>query len=65
MNEGYFSTEQLCKRYGNISKRTLLYWRQVRGFPMPAFTARVALYSRESVADWENKNFTITNGNAA
>lgn len=55
MSSGYYSTNQLCKRYGDISKRTLLHWRQTENFPMPAFTKRVAFYDIDEVHAWENK----------
>jgi len=57
LNNGYLSTQQLCDRYGNISKRTLLHWRATRGFPKPVFTARTALYSVDDVLAWESANF--------
>ncbi|QSX32494.1 hypothetical protein JYB87_12030 [Shewanella avicenniae] len=56
----YLSTNQLCLRYGGISKRTLLYWRESRGFPMPVFTARIALYAKKDVLAWEAENFNLT-----
>lgn len=59
MPEGYFSTAQLLSRYGDISRRTLLYWRETRGFPQPAFTARTALYARDAVFEWERENFNF------
>ncbi len=65
MPEGYFSTAQLQERYGNISKRTLLYWRETRGFPKPAFTTKIALYAKEDVFSWEREHFNIGKKEAA
>ncbi|QPG06527.1 helix-turn-helix domain-containing protein [Salinimonas marina] len=56
---GYISSKQLCERYGNLSKRTLLYWRETKGFPLPCFTGKMALYSKADVIAWEQQNFQV------
>ncbi|MGL4939405.1 hypothetical protein [Shewanella sp.] len=57
MPEKYFSTNQLCERYGGVTKRCILKWRDEKGFPLPAFTGRIALYSADAVYAWEKMNF--------
>lgn len=59
MPERYFSTNELCQRYGGVTKRCILKWRDEKGFPAPAFTGRIALYSADAVYEWERKNFNL------
>lgn len=59
MPEKYFSTNELCTRYGNVSKRCILKWRAEKGFPAPVFTGRIALYSADDVYKWEQVNFNL------
>ena len=38
--EQYLSAAQLCEKFGNISKRTLLRWQEKRNFPAPTISYR-------------------------
>ena len=55
----YLTTEQVCNRYGGVSKRTISEWRQNRNFPLPAFKARIAFYLIEDILGWEQDNFRL------
>lgn len=59
MPERYFSTNELCQRYGGVTKRCILKWRDEKGFPQPVFSGRIALYSADDVFEWEKKNFNL------
>lgn len=59
MEQVYMSTDQVCQRYGGVSKRTILEWRQKRGFPLPAYTARSAFYHVSEVLAWEKEHFRM------
>lgn len=51
----YLCTSQLCKRYSDISSRTLARWQQSRKFPKPVITHKGAtnMWSLEDVLAWE------------
>jgi hypothetical protein len=53
---GFYTTNDLLKRYGKSSKKTILNWRNKLGFPKPFFTSGdggEAHYSCEEVHNWE------------
>ena len=53
--EQYLSTAQLCEKFGNISKRTLLRWQEKRNFPTPTISYRggANLWTLSDVLKWE------------
>lgn len=55
MNEGFYSTSDLCERYG-VTSRTLENWRKTRGFPtalMLGGKGSKNRYDVEDVKKWE------------
>lgn len=58
-HEKYWSTKQICERFGNISSRTLSRWVESRGFP-PSVTPDGGsnLYVIADVLAWEENYFT-------
>ena len=58
----YWSTKQVCERFGGISSRTLSRWIESRGFP-PSVTpeGEANLYSIEAILLWEENYFTQPN----
>lgn len=62
-NSGFFTTQQLCRRYA-CSSRTLHRWQQAKEnpFPAPSMACRGATnrWKREDVFKWENATNTQT-----
>ncbi len=53
--EQYLSATQVCKKFGNISKRTLSRWQEKRNFPAPTISYRGGsnLWTASDILEWE------------
>lgn len=59
-HRAYWSTKQVCQRYGNVTPKSLKRYQEVKGMPKPIRALGVNLYSIPELLNWEAKIFGFT-----
>lgn len=59
-HRAYWSTKQVCQRYGNVTSKSLKRYQEVKGMPEPIRSLGVNLYSIPELLAWEAKIFGFT-----
>ncbi len=56
-HRAYWSTKQVCQRYGGVTAKSLKRYQELKGMPKPIKSLGVNLYSIHALLAWEAEVF--------